>query len=103
MFEITGLDELKKLQKRLEELDGSHQIPLNELFDSEFMIEYTDFTSIDAMLEASGFKVETDEDFAAIPDDEWDQFVARTARFASWEEMQQEASNRWVQKKLDAD
>lgn len=103
MLEIKGLDELQKLQKRLEELDGSHQIPFDEMFEPAFMIEFTDFTSIDEMFEASGYKVENDEDFAAIPDAEWDQFVARTTRFASWEEMQQEAGNRWVQKKLQAE
>lgn len=103
MFEIKGLDQLEKLQERLEELDGSHQIPFNEMFELAFMIEFTDFTSIDEMLEASGYKVESDEDFAAIPDAEWDQFVATTTRFSSWEEMQHEAGNRWVQKKLHAE
>jgi hypothetical protein len=103
MFEIKGLDQLQRIQKRLEELDGSHQIPFDEMFEPAFMIEFTDFTSIDEMLEASGYKVETSEDFAAIPDAEWDQFVARTTRFSSWEEMQQEAGNRWVQKKLNSE
>jgi hypothetical protein len=91
------------VQRRLEELDGTHQIPFDELFDPEFMIEFTDFTSIDEMLETSGFKTDTEEDFAAIPDAEWDQFVARTTRFANWHEMQQEAGNRWAQKKLEGE
>ena len=100
MFQIKGLDELKRLQNRLEELDGTHQVPFDELFSPDFMIEFTDFTSIDEMFEASGFKTDTEEDFALIPDVEMDAFVARTTRFASWEEMRTAGAQRWAQKKL---
>ena len=103
MFEIKGLDELTRLQKRVEELEGTHQVPFDQAFPPDFMIEFTDFTSIDEMFEASGFKADTEKDFAAIPDDEWDAFVARTTRFASWEEMRAEAGQRWAQKKLNGD
>jgi hypothetical protein len=103
MLEIKGLDELKSLQKRLEELKGTHQVPFNEVFSPDFMIEFTDFTSIDEMFEASGFKAETEEDFAAIPDDEFDVFVVRTTRFASWDEMRAEAGKRWTRNKLKSE
>ena len=47
------------------------------------------------MFEASGFAMETPEDFAAIPDAEWDAFIASRTRFADWRTMQEKAAADW--------
>jgi hypothetical protein len=52
------------------------------------------------MFDASGFKIESPEDFAAIPDAEWDQFIRDNTTFASWEAMLGEAGGEWAARKL---
>ena len=52
------------------------------------------------MYEASGFKIETEEDFAAVPDDEWDSFIRSISSFPDWQSMLDKAGKEWVTKKL---
>lgn len=103
-FKITGLKELQKkledLGRKAEELHGQHNVPLNELFNADFMRRHTNFESFDALIEAGGFKVETAEDFSAIPDREWDEHIAKVTKFPNWQEMLNEAGTEWAQKQL---
>ena len=48
-----------------------------------------------------GFKVETEEDFASIPEDEWDAFINGRTRFASWDEMKKAAALEWAKQRLE--
>jgi len=64
------------------------------------MSRNTQHATFSAFLEASGFMVESQADFEAIPDEEWDQFVRANSRFSSWEEMLQEAGQEWLKGKL---
>ena len=91
---------LEDLIRKIEDLDGSHDIPLCELFTDEFVLLNTDFSSISEMIAASGFSVQTSEDFANIPDDEWDNHVCQHSRFTSWDEMKGAAAKLWVSRKL---
>ena len=85
-FEMSGFDELERrlqqLAENAEAMDGEHSVPLTELCPPAFMARNTDFATIEEMFEASGFTVETPEDFAAIPDAEWDAFIASRTRFS---------------------
>ena len=105
MLHIDGFDELHrnldKLRKNIESLSGEHEVSFTELFPSGFMARYTNFTSFDDLLTQSGFKVETREDFANIPDAAWDAFIASTTRFVNWEEMQQKAFEEYLQKTVE--
>jgi hypothetical protein len=92
--------ELRDLQRRAERLDGEHELTLDELFPDEFMLRNTEFPSFGALVEASGFTVETAEDFAAIPDHAWDQHIRLHSRFATWDEMQQVAAENWALRQL---
>jgi hypothetical protein len=60
----------------------------------------TKFDSLESMFEASGFVVESQEDFEKIPDDEWDSFIKGHTRFASWEDMLGAAVQEWAARKL---
>jgi hypothetical protein len=53
------------------------------------------------MFERSGFKVESQEDFAAIPDEPWDDFIRSNTSFFNWREMLQAAGAAWAKSKLD--
>jgi hypothetical protein len=88
------------LIRKIEDLDGSHQIPFSDLFTDEFMLLNTEYCSISDMIEASGFSVQSSEDFAKIPDGEWDRHVCQHSRFPSWEEMKGSAVKLWVSGKL---
>ncbi len=88
------------LIRKIEDLDGSHQIPFSDLFTVEFMLLNTEYSSISEMIAASGFSVQSSEDFANIPDGEWDRHVRQHSRFVSWEEMKGSAVKLWVSGKL---
>ena len=98
-LEISGFDEiernLQQLSDNVEAMTGEHSIPLTELYPPAFMAEHTDFATIEEMFEASGFTMETPEDFAAIPDAEWDAFIATRTRFDDWGTMQMKAAAEW--------
>jgi hypothetical protein len=102
MFKVTAdFSGLERLQRKLEKVSGPHDVPVSELFGPAFMAEHTQFVSIDEMFAASGFKADSPEDFAKIPDDAWDKFVQGTTSFATWAEMKETGANAWVKKQLD--
>jgi hypothetical protein len=73
-------------------MDGKQMVKFDDLFTRGFMRWHTDFSSIDEMFKASGFKIQTAEDFKAIPEDQWNSFVGQKTRFQSWQEMQNKAA-----------
>lgn len=103
-FKIEGLDQLsrklKDLEARARALDGTHQVRAEEMFTHDFMRRHTPFRTFSEMVRASGFTVESAEDFAAIPDQDWDTFVRQATSFSSWEAMQAAAGREWVAAKM---
>jgi hypothetical protein len=101
---ITGFDDLtknlKNLQNKLGQLEGTNKVLFGEIFSASFMSRHTKFSSIDTMFEAGGFKVDSEADFEKIPEVELDAFVESTTSFSSWKDMQEKASQEWVTKKL---
>lgn len=93
----SGLD---KLIENAKEVEGQHQVKLVDLMNSGFISAHSQFADFDALLAASGFKVESAEDFAAIPDDEWDAFISENTDFESWLEMQKTAGAEYMKAKL---
>jgi hypothetical protein len=104
MFKIEGLDELQKklddLARKAEELDGEHNIPISELLTDSFVSRHTSFSSAEEMFKASGFKVETQEGFAAIPDAEWDNYIRSISSFDGWQSMLGAAGQEWAKRQL---
>jgi hypothetical protein len=79
---------------------GEHRVPMSELFPPDFARRFTDFLDIEEMFKASGFCIESTEDFAKIPDDAWGKFIAERTLFARWHDMQEKAGGEWASKKL---
>ena len=102
-FEIKGLEEaekkLKKLSEDAEKLDGQ-SVPLSEVLTDDFIQENSTFDSLDNLIKASGFTVESQEDFEAIPDDRWDDFISKNTNFDSWQEMINSAGAIYAKNKL---
>ena len=94
------LRRLGELERRARRLDGRHELAFDEVFPDEFMLRNTEFPSISTFIDASGFTVETTEDFEAIPDNLWDDHVRERTRFACWDDMQQAAAEEWVKRQL---
>lgn len=104
MFKIEGMDELQNklgdLARKAEELDGQHDVPASELLTDSFISQHTSFSSADEMFKASEFKIETQEDFAAIPDNDWDNYIRSISSFDSWQSMLNAAGPEWAKRKL---
>jgi hypothetical protein len=96
---IHGVDEairkLDQLAKKAEALDGQHDVPLNELMPDSFVRRYTDYQSLQAMVDAGG--IDTSDD---LHGEDWNNFVASHSRFGGWKEMQNKAVAEWTKKKL---
>jgi hypothetical protein len=105
-MEFDGFDELSKklneLKESAESIQGT-EVPLGELLTPGFLAKHTRFLSEDEMFEASGFNVETAEDFEKIPDDEWNNFIEQNTPFATWSDMLSAAAAEWTRKKLSFD
>lgn len=103
-LEIKGLKEVQQklndLSRRASELDGQHSIPIADLLTPAFISKCSRYKSTDELFDASGFNVKTQEDFAAIPDDGWDDFIRKSTTYGSWQEMLQAAGAEWMKKEL---
>lgn len=104
-IKFTGMDRFRKqlqdLENKVQSLSGQQAVPLNELLDPEFLAACSTFSSVNDMFERSGFKVESQEDFAAIPDDDWEDFICTNTSYLSWQEMLVAAGAAWTKRKLE--
>lgn len=100
MFE-DALRRIRELQRKAAQLDGDHELRLDELFPDEFMLRNTELPSIEAFMKESGFSIESDEDFSSIPEADWNDYIQERTRFSSWEEMKRVASEEWALRQLD--
>ena len=103
-FEVKGLRELERNLKRMERsvraIDGTNHVPVTEMFPPAFMRRHTDVGTFEELIEVGGFTVDSAEDFAAIPDAEWDAHIARVTRFPNWEAMLKKGGTEWVTRKI---
>jgi hypothetical protein len=81
-------------------MSETSQIKLKDFMTSKFISNCSNFNDIEHLFEASGFTVESKEDFEAIPDDKWNEFIVKNTSFNSWEDMQKEAMNLYVKEQL---
>ena len=96
-MKIEGLDELAK---DIDRMADTTNIPIEELLTPEFVSSHTKFANVEEMFEASGFKIKSQDDFAAIPYADWDKFVRSISAFSDFESMLGEAGEAWAVKKL---
>jgi hypothetical protein len=103
-MKINGLDKLQKnlneLATKVKNLNGKHNVPLSELLNDSFISSCSSFSNLDDLFKTSGFKVESQEDFDAIPDDEWDSFISSNTSFNNWQDMLQAAAAEWTKKRI---
>ncbi len=66
---------------------------VKRLFPRTFLLKYCEVDSIDALLDLGGFNLMSQDEFFAIPYDEWDAVINMHTEFASWQEMLIAAAN----------
>ncbi|MCW2482261.1 hypothetical protein, partial [Candidatus Symbiopectobacterium sp. NZEC135] len=93
-------NKINRLTRNLEGIGSTTQLTFPELFNPTFLKECSSFTSIEDLFEKSGFKVESMEDFKAIPDEEWERFIVKNTKYESWLDMQKDATTKLLSQRL---
>lgn len=89
----------ENLEKSAEKSEKSmSMVSFKDLFTPSFMTTYTDFANFSELLIVGKFNVNSLEDFMAILDEEFDEFIKKTTKFQNWEEMQSTAVADYLKK-----
>ncbi len=103
-FEINGLDDfsnrLDQLSENAQSVAGTHEYSFTEVFSDGFMIEHTNFSTIDEFLLSSPEKISNAEEFEKADESILDVFVSEQTKFDTWKEMMSAAAQILIMKKL---
>lgn len=103
-MKIHGFDELGKtlstIADNARELEGTHNVSLDDLLTPEFVARNTRFADADALFNAGGFSTSSQEEFEAIPEETLDAFIRTESPFYSWQDMLSAAGGEWAARKL---
>lgn len=91
---------LKNIEKNAKELEKTTSVSFDVLFNSNFMQKYTNFLTFDELLNAGKYVVNSQEDFEAIPEKEFDKYISTCTKFDNWQDMLNTASSEYAIKKL---
>jgi hypothetical protein len=104
MIEITGLDEfqrkIEQLRRNAENLDGSHEVSLAELFPPAFMRQHSLLPDIETFCRDSGLDLSSTEAIASTPIESLDAAVKRLTEFPTWHDMKSAGAANWAQRRL---
>ena len=89
-----------KIINKVNKLSGNSEIRFKDLFNNKFMLNYTEFESINQMFQESDFDIKSEEDFNNISEDQLDEYVKQNTKFSNWEEMIEMAIEKWIKKEL---
>lgn len=103
-FKINGLDDfsnrLDQLSENAQSVAGTHEYSFTEVFSDEFMIEHTNFSTIDEFLLSSPEKISNAEEFEKADESILDVFVSEQTKFDTWKEMMSAAAQILIMKNL---
>ena len=103
-LKINGLDDfsnrLDQLSENAQSVAGTHEYSFKEVFSDEFMIEHTNFSTIDEFLLSSPEKISNAEEFEKADESILDVFVSEQTKFDTWKEMMSAAAKILTMKKL---
>ena len=89
-------------------IKGYYQLPgrlpqavdFEELFDRSFMRWFTRCRSFERFLAGGHFRVRSQAEFEALPEEAMDAYVRRVTRFSSWKEMLDTATDLYARRQL---
>jgi hypothetical protein len=96
----SDMSGLKKLAENAKKMHGTSEVKFTDVMTPEFISNCSQFENLEQLFDSSGFKVESKKDFAAIPDNEWEEFIVNNTSFDSWEEMQKHAMTAYAKRQL---
>lgn len=94
----SNLSGLKKLQKNLEDMEGTHTVPITDVLTPEFVSSHSRFPDFETLLAEAG--ITTKEEFEAYPDADFDAFIAANTNFESWLDMQRQGGAAYTKRLL---
>lgn len=101
---ISGLDEANKkigaIVERAKSLEQPTSVAIEDLLTPEFMSAHTKFSSLAELKKASGFQMETVDEFEDLPEEKLDAFMRRETQFSNWTDMIKAAGAEWVKRQL---
>ncbi|WP_368489589.1 hypothetical protein [Clostridium sp. BJN0013] len=103
-METKGLNEFQKsledIVKEIEELENKLEVSFDELFNEDFMRQYTSYNTWDELLNKSGFGVKNNEDFEKIPNKKLNRYIRKVTSFKNWENMINKATEIYIYKQI---
>lgn len=103
-FKIDGLDDLQKDLKQLERnarsIGQRRSIDLYKLLSNRFLRRHTKFSSLDQLFDESPLDVKTQKDLDTLNEQELDEFIRKSTKFRSWEDILDNALGEWAEAEL---
>lgn len=97
MIKIKGLDKLQKQLNDLKKLEKEEKVSFDILFNENFMKKYTNFSSIDELLDKCSITTAEDiEKNIEILNTE----IKNNSKFNSWNELKGQATKEHIEKKI---
>lgn len=87
----------RDLERKAQAASGN--VSFNELFTVEFMSKYTNFETVDGLVNAYDSDI-TNETFQESLTPKFDCFIAENSQFSSWQEMLNKAGEEYLVKNL---
>ncbi|AET66999.1 hypothetical protein Desor_1337 [Desulfosporosinus orientis DSM 765] len=73
-------------------------VSFTDLFTPLFMSKYTQFANFGELLTFGKFNINSFQEFLALLNEDFDEFIKKTTKFKSWEEMQSTAVSNYFKK-----
>lgn len=104
MFKITGLDEfqrkIEQLRRNVEQIGGTHQVPLPEVFSSAFMRQHSSVPDFETFCRDAGLDISSNEAFEATSLEKLDSSARRLTEFSRWEDLKKAGVADWAKRRL---
>ena len=87
------------------EIKGYYKLPNNpepqlvefhKVFSTSFMRKFTRYRNFEKFLQGGNFKIATQQDFEALPEEIMDAHVKKSTKFATWQEMLDFATDKYI-------
>ena len=104
-FELKGIDgmlnKLDEMSKKADEYEGEgKEVGFDQLFNKEFLSEFTDFSSIQEFFDKSPFEINSEEDIQNANEKQMADWVTMNTKFSSWGEMFSKAQAEFMAKDI---
>ncbi|UNK17709.1 hypothetical protein MNQ98_25180 [Paenibacillus sp. N3/727] len=104
-IEFGELDQLEKklkdIQENAEKLSNmEREVHTDDLFTESFVQMYSNFSSFDELLKAAGYEGQSQEEFEAFVQNDFNTFLEENSKLSGWKEFQDKAVAAYVAKQL---